>query len=161
LSSHVVSCGSAICPIMPSTASVAMKPLFGVKPGRFYLRSTIWIAASHRRECDVCVGGEQASRQFGPDSRTPTPQSDDQKARFNTMGPPPQAPSSPEQAQISQLRGRLMQRSIRHVIKQPCLVCGRRPSDPHHLRFAQSRALVAGSVTSSRCRSVACTSANW
>jgi len=30
---------------------------------------------------------------------------------------------------------------IRHVIKQPCLICGRRPSDPHHLRFAQSRAL--------------------
>ncbi|MGC2074885.1 MAG: hypothetical protein WA728_02405, partial [Xanthobacteraceae bacterium] len=30
---------------------------------------------------------------------------------------------------------------IRHVIKQPCLVCGRRPADPHHLRFAQSRAL--------------------
>jgi hypothetical protein len=30
---------------------------------------------------------------------------------------------------------------IRHVMKQPCLVCGRRPSDPHHLRFAQSRAL--------------------
>jgi hypothetical protein len=30
---------------------------------------------------------------------------------------------------------------IRHLIKQPCLICGRRPSDPHHLRFAQSRAL--------------------
>jgi hypothetical protein len=30
---------------------------------------------------------------------------------------------------------------IRHVMKQPCLICGRRPSDPHHLRFAQSRAL--------------------
>jgi hypothetical protein len=30
---------------------------------------------------------------------------------------------------------------IRHVIKQPCLICGRRPSDPHHLRFAQSGAL--------------------
>jgi 1-acyl-sn-glycerol-3-phosphate acyltransferase len=30
---------------------------------------------------------------------------------------------------------------VRHVIRQPCLVCGRRPSDPHHLRFAQSRAL--------------------
>ena len=24
---------------------------------------------------------------------------------------------------------------------QPCLVCGRHPSDPHHLRFAQPRAL--------------------
>jgi len=30
---------------------------------------------------------------------------------------------------------------IRHVIEQPCLICGRRPSDPHHLRFVQSRAL--------------------
>ena len=30
---------------------------------------------------------------------------------------------------------------IRHVMKQACLVCGRRPSDPHHLRFAQSCAL--------------------
>ncbi|MGA8697424.1 MAG: ERF family protein [Xanthobacteraceae bacterium] len=30
---------------------------------------------------------------------------------------------------------------IQYVIKQPCLICGRRPSEPHHLRFAQSRAL--------------------
>jgi hypothetical protein len=30
---------------------------------------------------------------------------------------------------------------VRHVAKQPCLVCGRQPCDPHHLRFAQSRAL--------------------
>jgi hypothetical protein len=30
---------------------------------------------------------------------------------------------------------------IRHVMTQPCLVCDRRPSDAHHLRFAQSRAL--------------------
>jgi hypothetical protein len=27
------------------------------------------------------------------------------------------------------------------VSRQPCLVCGRTPSDPHHLRFVQSRAL--------------------
>jgi hypothetical protein len=47
--------GSAICPTMPSTASVAMKLSFGAKPGRFCLRSTIWIAASHRRECGVSV----------------------------------------------------------------------------------------------------------
>ena len=30
---------------------------------------------------------------------------------------------------------------IRSVMKQSCLICGRRPSDPHHLRLAQSRAL--------------------
>jgi hypothetical protein len=29
----------------------------------------------------------------------------------------------------------------RFVLRQPCLVCGRVPSDPHHLTFTQSRAL--------------------
>jgi ERF superfamily len=30
---------------------------------------------------------------------------------------------------------------IWHIMKQACLICGRRPSDPHHLRFTQSPAL--------------------
>ena len=30
---------------------------------------------------------------------------------------------------------------LRFVAAQPCLICGRQPSDPHHLRFAQPRAL--------------------
>jgi ERF superfamily len=30
---------------------------------------------------------------------------------------------------------------VRSVARQPCLVCGRRPADAHHLRFAQSRTL--------------------
>jgi hypothetical protein len=30
---------------------------------------------------------------------------------------------------------------LKFVSKQPCLVCGREPSDAHHLRFAQPRAL--------------------
>jgi Rad52/22 family double-strand break repair protein len=30
---------------------------------------------------------------------------------------------------------------LKFVALQPCLVCGRQPSDPHHLRFAQPRAL--------------------
>lgn len=30
---------------------------------------------------------------------------------------------------------------LRFVASQPCLVCGRQPSDPHHLQFAQPRAL--------------------
>jgi hypothetical protein len=43
---------------------------------------------------------------------------------------------------------------IRHVIKQSCLICGRRPSDPH-LRLAQSRALgrkVSDELTVPLCR---------
>ena len=31
---------------------------------------------------------------------------------------------------------------VRFVTRQPCLVCGRTASDPHHVRFAQHRALV-------------------
>jgi hypothetical protein len=30
---------------------------------------------------------------------------------------------------------------LRFVASQPCLICERRPSDPHHLRFAQPRAM--------------------
>jgi hypothetical protein len=30
---------------------------------------------------------------------------------------------------------------VKYVAQQPCLICGRQPSDPHHLRFTQSRAL--------------------
>jgi hypothetical protein len=30
---------------------------------------------------------------------------------------------------------------VKSVARQPCLICGRRPADAHHLRFAQSRAL--------------------
>jgi hypothetical protein len=30
---------------------------------------------------------------------------------------------------------------VKLVAKQPCLICGRRPADAHHLRFAQSRTL--------------------
>jgi len=30
---------------------------------------------------------------------------------------------------------------VKFVAKQACLICGRRPADAHHLRFAQHRAL--------------------
>ena len=32
-------------------------------------------------------------------------------------------------------------RHLKFVASQPCLICGREPSDPHHLRFAQPRAI--------------------
>jgi hypothetical protein len=41
------------------------------------------------------------------------------------------------------------------VSRQACLVCGRTPADPHHLRFAQSRALgrkVSDEFTAAVCR---------
>ena len=44
---------------------------------------------------------------------------------------------------------------IRYVAKQPCLVCGRQPSDPGHLRLMQSRAIgrkVSDEFTAPLCR---------
>jgi len=45
---------------------------------------------------------------------------------------------------------------LRFVAQQACLVCGRMPSDPHHLRFAQQRALgrkVSDEFVTPLCRS--------
>ena len=45
---------------------------------------------------------------------------------------------------------------LKFVSAQPCLVCGREPTDPHHLRFAQPRALsrkVSDEFTVPLCRS--------
>lgn len=44
---------------------------------------------------------------------------------------------------------------VRYVATKPCLVCGRSPSDPHHLRFAQTRAMgrkVSDELTVPLCR---------
>jgi len=44
---------------------------------------------------------------------------------------------------------------LKFVASQPCIVCGRQPSDPHHLRFAQPRAIglkVSDEFTAPLCR---------
>ena len=60
-----------------------------------------------------------------------------------------QAPSAARSAEAGRRRRGVAAKTIRlrdkdhrkFVSRQPCLVCGRAPSDPHHLRFAQVRAL--------------------
>ena len=44
---------------------------------------------------------------------------------------------------------------LKFVASQPCLICGRQPSDPHHVRFAQPRAIgmkVSDEYTAPLCR---------
>jgi hypothetical protein len=63
----------------------------------------------------------------------------------------PSAPKRPPQARpqriaknglsIQEPRRVRDKEHLRFVARQPCLICGRSPSDPHHLRFAQHRAL--------------------
>jgi hypothetical protein len=64
-----------------------------------------------------------------------------------------QAPPAPSESGLPQTRidksqltiaepKRLRDKAhLKFVASQPCLVCGRQPSDPHHLRFAQPRAI--------------------
>jgi hypothetical protein len=55
---------------------------------------------------------------------------------------PPLSPSVDKSVLMHPEPRRIRDRDhIRHVMKQACLICGRQPSDAHHLRFAQSRAL--------------------
>jgi hypothetical protein len=59
----------------------------------------------------------------------------------------PAAPASPSakidrsQLTIAEPKRLRDKAHLKFVASQPCLVCGRQPSDPHHLRFAQPRAI--------------------
>ena len=67
-----------------------------------------------------------------------------------SMGDPTARPTTPPRARAATLsRRRVAAKTIRlrdkehckFVATQPCVVCGRTPSEAHHLRFAQPRAL--------------------
>jgi Rad52/22 family double-strand break repair protein len=63
---------------------------------------------------------------------------------------PPIAPATPDPSPgkvdkstltLAEPKRRRDKVHLRFVASQPCIVCGRHPSDPHHLRFAQPKAL--------------------
>ena len=74
----------------------------------------------------------------------------DQSQSQSVTPAPPLAPSMPAPSPgkidksvlaLPEPKRRRDKSHLRFVASQPCLVCGRQPSDPHHLRFAQLRAL--------------------
>ena len=97
------------------------------RPSAYYGRRHRPSAAEHRR--DARRNAEQQSPTAAPP-------------------PAPASPNNPSPARIdkSQLAlpepRRLRNKAhLKFVASQPCLVCGRQPCDPHHLRFAQPRAI--------------------
>jgi len=72
-------------------------------------------------------------------------------ARGAATAAPPLAPHAPgtvpaariDKSQLAIAEPRRLRDKVhlKFVATQPCLVCGRRPCDPHHLRFAQPRAI--------------------
>jgi hypothetical protein len=75
---------------------------------------------------------------------------DQARARECAVATPPLAPAAAElpptridksQLAIAEPKRLRDKAHLRFVTAQPCLICGRQPSDPHHLRFAQPRAI--------------------
>jgi hypothetical protein len=69
-----------------------------------------------------------------------------QQNATNSASAPALVPDKPSKIDKSQLTigepKRLRDKAhLRFVASKPCLICGRQPSDPHHLRFAQPRAI--------------------
>jgi hypothetical protein len=110
----------------------------------------------------------QARVGFHPDDTTPIPRpshyygrrhqssmnallrTDQDRAVPHTLPAPPLAPAAgvsalgkidKSQLAIAEPKRLRDKAHVKFVASQPCLVCGRSPSDPHHLRFAQPRAI--------------------
>ena len=112
-------------------------------------------------------GSQQPRAGFHPDDTTPIPRPsryygrrqsapvsehfrNERRQLAPTPAAPPFAPAAPDLlpgridksvltiAEPKRLRDKA---HLKFVASQPCLVCGRQPSDPHHLRFAQPRAI--------------------
>ena len=74
---------------------------------------------------------------------------DQARAREDNAAAPPLAPAFPlapakidkSQLAIAEPKRLRDKAHLKFVASQPCLICGRQPSDPHHLRFAQPRAI--------------------
>jgi hypothetical protein len=66
------------------------------------------------------------------------------RAQSTTANPAaPATPIDKSALTIAEPRRYRNKEHLHFVAKQACLVCGRKPSDPHHLRFMQRRALGA------------------
>ncbi|MGC2454810.1 MAG: Rad52/Rad22 family DNA repair protein [Pseudolabrys sp.] len=75
---------------------------------------------------------------------------DQARAGERSAATPPPAPAAAElpptridksQLAIAEPKRLRDKAHLRFVASQPCIICGRQPSDPHHLRFAQPRAI--------------------
>src|SRR5262245_48110926 len=122
----------------------------------------------HSPTLQPAAAGPQPRVGFHPDDTTPIPRPSHYYGRrhqgsmtdllrrdqanatkHNAMAPAlaPAAPATPpvkidkSQLAIAEPKRLRDKAHLKFVASQPCLVCGRQPSDPHHLRFAQPRAM--------------------
>jgi hypothetical protein len=96
------------------------------------------LSAADARQVEEAFAGKLAeiTKQCSKSGDTP-PEFDDQSSAAKASGTTQVDKSVLPFPEPRRLRDR---DHIRYVMKLPCLICDRRPSDPHHVRFAQVRA---------------------
>src|SRR5882672_3380938 len=87
----------------------------------------------------VAAAQEAKTATLGSDPLAPTlaPSTPDPSAKVPTE----QRPNEESTLAIAKPRRYRNKDHLRFVTRQACLICGRQPSDPHHVRYAQPRAL--------------------
>jgi hypothetical protein len=95
------------------------------RPSRYYGRRQDQLAEHFRAERRQAVHNETSAAATAP-----------------PLAPnPPRGPIDKSKLAIAEPKRLRDKAHLKFVASQPCLVCGRQPTDPHHLRFAQPRAL--------------------
>jgi hypothetical protein len=86
--------------------------------------------------------GRRQDQQAGP-RRGERRQADPKVAEAPPLAPATLSPPKIDKSQLALAEPKRLRDKahLRFVASQPCLICGRQPSDPHHLRFAQPRAI--------------------
>jgi hypothetical protein len=107
---------------------------------RVLVPSTEDMAASQAGTASALAGSDNNS---SDETRTAELAPHEKTARRETRSPGGRRikPVDKSVLTISEPRRYRNKEHLRFVAQQACLVCGRTPSDPHHLRFAQARAL--------------------
>ena len=63
------------------------------------------------------------------------------ETNHNSEPPKPQEKIDKSQLTLGEIKRHRSKEHLRHVARKPCLICGRTPSQAHHIRYAQPRGL--------------------
>jgi hypothetical protein len=86
---------------------------------------------------------------------------EERKANAHRRRPRQNEPGSQEVTVIGKPIRERDRDQLRFVTAQPCLICGRTPLDPHHIKFAEERAMALRVSDRFTVRSAGCTIANF
>ena len=120
--------------LQPATASPPMQPRVGLHPDDMtpIPRPSYYYGRRHQNSMTELLRRDQAkTTENSTAAPTLTPAAVD-------LAPTKIDKSQLPIAEPKRLRDKA---HLKFVASQPCLVCGRQPSDPHHVRFAQPRAI--------------------